>query len=179
MYYIQIADGALQTCEELKITSARLNYAANGIDTFDFAADSELTAAGIAFGTAIKVYDVALCIFIGEVLMIPSDEEVNSPGQKKYKASNYLNQLERVQYTQDINAYNVVAAEVQSFIDPRVVLGVTYPQTRITNAAQIAAVLDFAIAIKSVPITRDGTWPAGFTAPIDQKENIFCWDAIV
>ena len=179
MYYIQIAGGTLQTCEELLITSARLNYAANGIDTFDFAADSALTAAGIAFGTAVKVYDVALCIFIGEVLMVPSDEEVSSPGQKKYKASSYLNQLDRVQYTQDINAYNVIEAEVQPFIDPRVVLGLRYPDTRITNTAQIAAVLDFAHEIKGVPISRDVTWPAGFLAPIDQKENIFCWDAVV
>lgn len=179
MYYIQIAAGTLQTCEELKITSARVNYAANGIDSFDFAADSALTAAGIAFGTEIKVYDVALCVFIGEVLMIPSDEEASSPGQKRYKASSYLNQLDRVQYTQDINAYNIVAAEVQSYVDPRVVLGLTYPSTRITNAAQIAAVLDFASAIKGVPISRAVSWPAGFLAPLDQKENIFCWDAVV
>jgi len=178
MYYIQIAAGSLQTCEEIGITSARLTHIANGIDTFDFASDSALTAAGIAFGTAIKLYDVATCVFIGEVTDIPSDKEVAAPGQKRYKAKNFLNQLERIQYTQDISAYNATAAEVQTFVDPRVVLGVAYPAARITNTAQIAAVIDFAIAVKSVPLTR-GSFPVGFMCPVDQKENIFCWDAII
>lgn len=179
MYYIKIAAGSLQTLDEVGITAARLNYVANGVDSLDFAADSALTAAGIAFGTEIKIYDVATCIFIGEVTDIPSDASVSSVAQKRYKAKSYLNQLDRTQYTQDINAYNVSAAEVQSFIDPRVVLGVTYPSTRITNAAQLALVLDFAISVKSVPITRDATWPAGFICPIDEKEDISCWDAVV
>lgn len=179
MYYIKIASGVLQTPEELGITSASVNYKANGVDSFDFAADSALTAAGIAFGTEIKVYDVALCIFIGEVVSMPSDESIASPGQKRYQALSYLNQLDRTQYTQDISAYSSAALEVQTFIDPRVVLGVTYPSTRITNTVQIAAVLEFAIAIKSVPLSRDSTWPTGFLCPIDQKEDITCWDAIV
>jgi hypothetical protein len=179
MYYIQIAAGTLQTCEDLGITAARLNYVANGVDSLDFIADSALTAAGIAFGTAIKVYDTATCIFVGEVVDIPSDASSSSVAQKRYRAKSYLNQLDRTQYTQDINAYNITAAEVQSFIDPRVVLGVTYPSTRITNTAQLAAVLDFAISVKSVPVSRFATWPTGFLCPIDQKEDVSCWDAIV
>jgi hypothetical protein len=179
MYYIQIAAGTLQALEEVGITSASLLLKANGVDSFDFAADSALTAAGIAFGTEIKIYDVALCIFVGEVVSIPSDESAASPGQKRYQALSYLNQLDRTQYTQDINAYSTADSEVQSFIDPRVVLGVTYPGTRITNTAQVAAVLDFAISVKSIPISRDATWPTGFLCPIDQKEDISCWDAIV
>jgi len=179
MYYIQIAFGSLQTCEDLGITSAQLNYAANAVDTFDFSADSLLTAAGIAFGTELKVYDVATCVFVGEVTDIPSDASAGSVAQKKYKAKAYLNQLERIQYTQDINAYNLSEAEVQTFIDPRVVLGMRVSGTRISNTVQIADVLDFAVTVKSVPITRAVTWPAGFICPTDQKEDISCWDAIV
>lgn len=179
MYYIQIASGTLQTLEEVGITSANLSYKANGVDAFDFAADSALTAAGIAFGTEIKIYDVALCIFIGEVVTMPSDESASSPAQKRYQALSYTNQLDRIQYTQDISAYNVTAAEIQTFIDPRVVLGMRYPATRISNTAQIADVLDFAHTVKDVPLTRGGTWPTGFLCPIDQKEDVTCWDAII
>lgn len=181
MYYIQIATGSLQTCEEIGITSARVTYVANGIDFLDFAADSALTAAGIAFGTAIKLYDVGTCIFIGEVTDLPSDQEVSAPGQKKYKAKSLLNQLERMQYTQDINAYNVTAAEVQSFVDPRVVLGLVYPSTRITNAQQIDRIFLFAIVAKSWPGVTNGDAfsSGGFLVPLDQKENISCWDAVI
>jgi len=181
MYYIQIAAGSLQTCEQIGITSARVTYVANGIDYMDFAADSALTAAGIAFGTAIKLYDVGTCIFVGEVIDLPSDQELSSPGQKKYKAKSLLNQLERMQYTQDINAYNVTAAEVQSFVDPRVILGVRYPGTRIANAVQIGDIVSFAITVKGWFGVNNGEAfiSGGYLCPIDQKENISCWDAIV
>lgn len=181
MYYIQIATGSLQTCEEIGITSARVTYVANGIDYVDFAADSALTAAGIAFGTAIKLYDVGTCIFVGEVTDTPSDLEISSPGQKKYRAKSLLNQLERIQYTQDISAYNATAAEVQTFVDPRVVLGLVYPSTRITNAQQISRILDFAIISKGWIGSTNGEalTSGGFLVPLDQKENISCWDAIV
>jgi hypothetical protein len=181
MYYIKVADGALQTLKEVGITSAIITYVANGVDFMDFAADSALSAAGIAFGTEIKIYDVALCIFIGEVTDPNPDASASSVAQKKYRAKSYLNQLDRIQYTQDISAYDSAAEEpaVETFPDPRVVLGLTYPSTRITNTVQIALVLDFADTVKSVPISRDATWPAGFLCPLDQKENIFCWDAIV
>lgn len=181
MYYIKVADGALQTLEEVGITSAIITYVANGVDVMDFAADSALSAAGIAFGTEIKIYDVDLCIFIGEVTDIPSDSTAASVAQKKYRAKCYLNQLDRMQFTQDVSAYDTAAEPpaVDTFADPRVVLGLTYPSTRITNTVQIAVVLDFADTLKSVPISRDATWPTGFLCPMDQKEDITCWDAII
>jgi hypothetical protein len=181
MYYIKVADGLLQTMDEVGITSAVLNYVANGVDVLEFAADSALTAAGIAFGTEIKIYDVDLCIFIGEVTDIPSDSTAASTAQKKYRAKSYMNQLDRIQFTQDISAYDSAAVPpaVDTFADPRVVLGLTYPSTRITNTVQIAVVLDFADTLKSVPISRDATWPTGFLCPLDQKEDITCWDAII
>ena len=180
MYYIQIADGSLQTCEQIGITFAHMTYVANGIDHLDFAADSALTAAGIAFRTSIKLYDVGTCIFIGEVIDVPSDQEISSPGQKKYKAKSLLNQLERMQYTQDIEAYNVSSSEVQSFVDPRVVLGTRYPGTRITNTSQIMDVFTFAIIVKGSLIVPDSSiLDSGFLCPVDQKETISCWDAIV
>lgn len=179
MYYIQIAAGALQTLEEIGITSGSVSYKANGIDSFDFAADSALTAAGIAFGTEIKIYDVGTCIFIGEVTDIPSDASLSSPAQKRYTAKSLLNQLERMQFTQDINAYNVADAEIQTFVDPRVVLGY-YGATRITNAQQIYRILEFAIIAKGFYVSLNGdAFSGGFYCPLDQKENISCWDAIV
>ena len=179
MFYIQIASGSLQTLEEVGITSARLNYAANGVDSFEFQADSALTAAGIAFATEVKVYDVALCVFIGEITDTPSDASADSPARKSYRARSYLNRLDRIQYTQGISAYNAGETEFQTWPDPRVVLGMRYPATPVTNTVQIADVLDFAITYRAVPITRSGTWPAGFQCPIDQKEDISCWDAVV
>ena len=179
MYYVQIAEGSLQTCEQIGITSARMTYVANGIDYLDFAADSALTAAGVAFRTSIKLYDVGTCIFIGELIDVPSDQEISSPGQKKYKAKSLLNQLERIQYTQDIEAYNVSESEVQSFVDPRVLLGTRYPGTRITNTDQILDILSFAVIVNGVLIVPDSSIDGGFFCPADQKENISCWDAIV
>ena len=179
MYYIQIGTGTLQTLEELKITSARLDYVANGIDTFSFNLDSSLITDAIAFGAVIKVYDVATCIFIGEVTDIPSDESSSSPAQKRYKAKNYLNQLERIQFTQVMFAWNESAAEEQQTVDPRVVLGTTYPATRITNVMQLYYALELAYRL-GVPITLDGSFfVGGFYCPVDQKENISCWDVII
>lgn len=179
MFYLQIAAGSLQTLEAIGITSSSIKYLANGIDTLDFTVDSALTAAGIAYGTAIKLYDDATCIFIGEITDLPSDATASAPAQKYYTARSYLHRLTRSQYTQDISAFNPLAEETQDYIDPRVVLGLRYPASRITNTTQITDVLDFAISIKSVPVSRADTWPAGFLCPSDQKENISCWDAIV
>ena len=179
MYTIVINSGSPQTLEAVGITSARLDYAANGVDSFEFTADSALTAAGIAFAVEVKVYDGDACVFIGEITDTPSDAAADSPARKSYRARGYLNRLDRIQYTQDINAWNVSEAELQEFVDPRVVLGMRYPDTRVNNTAQIADVLDFAVSVKSVPVSRDATWPSGFLCPVDQKEDISCWDAVV
>jgi hypothetical protein len=177
MYYIQIGTGSLQTLEELKITSARVDYVANGIDSFSFMVDSGLDVEGLAFGAVIKVYDMATCIFIGEVTDIPADESASSPAQKQYKARNFLSQLERMQFTQTMFAWN--GSEQAQFEDPRVLLGTTYPGTRITNVAQLYYALELAYG-RGVPIVLSGSdFTGGFICPIDQKENISCWDVVI
>ena len=180
-YTIQIDAGAQQTPATLGVMSARLTLVANGFDSLDLEVDAALDASAVfAVGSKITLRDGSTVRFVGEVIDDPRASTASEGPTHRYRVMSYLARLERVTFGQDTEVYSGDPAALGSVYDPQVTLGQDADGDRCTTAAQIAAVLDFAVAAKSVPLSYVAlTWPAGFEAPFDQRENCSCWEAIV
>jgi hypothetical protein len=180
-YTIQINAGAQQTPAALGVMTARLTLVANGFNSLDLDVDAALDSAAVfAVGAKITLRDGATIRFVGEVIDDPRESTATDGPTHRYRVLCYLARLERYTFGQSTKVYFGSPAALGTVYDPQVTLGQDAAGTRCTAAAQIAAILTFASSVKSVPISFvSGTWPAGFQAPLDQRENCSCWEAIV
>jgi hypothetical protein len=180
-YTIQINAGAQQTPAALGVMSARLSLVAAGFNSLDLEVDAALDATAVfAVGAKITLRDGTTIRFIGEVIDDPRASTATDGPTHRYRVLCYLARLERYTFGQSTKVYYGDPAALGTVYDPCITLGQDAAGTRCTTTAQIAAILDFAVSIKSVPISYvSETWPAGFQAPLDQRENCSCWESIV
>lgn len=185
-YYLSIASGTRQSLATLNITDASVTYVANGFDTLEFAVTAAVNASLYAYGTTVSLWTAAsggTCLFIGEITGSGLGIDTGSGSMRQYTAKSLLNRLELIQYTQSVNAYNEASTPtIASFADPCVILGrlAVSPYTRGTTGQVIAAVLAFAANKRSLDISVDSAVATrGSQPPLDQRENISCWEAIV
>lgn len=181
-YTLSLNDGAKQTLAALSIEGGVLTRNANAFDSLTLSIDAEFIAAGIlAVKDKVTLWDGDTCRFIGEVLKLPRDATATDGPQLSYVVSSYLSRLERTTFTQDVNAVSGDPPALGLLPDAAVVLGraSARPFVRCTASVQIAKVLDFLVSL-GAPLSYDSeTWPAGFEVPLDQRENIWCWEAVV
>jgi hypothetical protein len=170
MTYTLSIGGAPKPLGEYAIGSATLTLRANGFDTLDFAADSDLRLSAIAHGTEVRLYGGGACVFIGEITGLPGVVSKDSAPEVRYTATSYLARLDKLQYCQKNDARKPDGTE-SAFVEPSVILG-----RDMTNAAQIHDVLSYASAY--APVSPGASWPGGYDIRPDAKDNITCWDAI-
>lgn len=180
-YTLQINSGGQQSLATLGVTAATLSLRANDFDSLTLTVDADLSAAPVfAPGDTITLRDGATVRFIGFVDDDPRSASAEEGPTHTYTALSHLAKLERFNFGQQTQAYFGTPAALGNVWDPLVTLGQDNSGTRCTITAQIGAIVDFAISQKSIPISRDpGGWPPGFLAPLDQRENITCWEAII
>ncbi len=179
-YTIQIGTGSAVAPAALGVTGGDLTYRANGFDSLEIDVAADLDAAAVFADKAkVTLRQGSAIVFVGEVVIDPRTTVVDGPSHH-YSILSYLARLDRHNFGQKTKVYSGSPAALGEVWDPLVTLGQDADGARCTAAAQIAAVLDFAAAEKGVPVSYvAGTWPAGFQAPLDQRENIPCWEAIV
>ena len=182
-YYLNIGNDDRRTLAYLKISNANLEYRANGFDELTFTRDVAVTASPEAYGTAISLWTAESggeCLFVGEV----SDAQILGDTAEgivhSYTCRSLLARLETLQYTQAASAYNDASTpSVASFQEPKVVLGMS-GSTRRTSGQQIADILNYAKNQCGLSLTIDSSVSsAGSQFPLDQRENISCWEGVV
>lgn len=182
-YYLKIGSDDRRTLADLKIANAHLEYRANGFDELTFTRDVAVTASPGAYGTAISLWTAASggdCLFVGEV----SDAQILGDTDEgivhSYICRSLLARLETLQYTQAASAYNDASTpSVASFQEPKVVLGMS-GSTRRTSGQQIADILNYAKNQCGLSLMIDSSVSsAGSQFPLDQRENISCWEGVV
>ncbi len=180
-YTIQIDAGTPASLASLGVMSGWLSLVANGFDSLDLEIDASLDAAAVfASASKLTLRDGSTIRFVGEVIDDPRESTATEGPTHRYRVLSYLARLEHITFGQDTKVYRGDPAALGNVYDPLVTLGQDADGVRCTTAAQIAAVIDFAVLHKSVPLTYvSETWPAGFEAPLDQRENCSCWEAIV
>lgn len=184
-YYLKIGSDDRRTLADLKIANAHLEYRANGFDELTFTRDVAVTASPEAYGTAISLWTAVSggdCLFVGEV----SDAQILGDTDEgivhSYTCRSLLARLETLQYTQAASAYNDASTpSVASFQEPKVVLGMS-GSTRRTTGQQIADILNYAKSYCGFEVEDSGVHSvaaAGSQFPLDQRENISCWEGVV
>ena len=184
-YYLKIGSDDRRTLAYLKIANAHLEYRANGFDELTFTRDVAVTASPEAYGTAISLWTAQSggdCLFVGEV----SDAQILGDTDEgivhSYTCRSLLARLETLQYTQTASAFNEASTpSADSFDEPKVVLGMS-GSTRRTSGQQIADILNYAKNYCGFVVEDSGVGSvaaAGSEFPLDQRENISCWEGIV
>ena len=182
-YYLKIGSDSRRTLAYLKVSDARLEYRANGFDELTFRRDVAVDATPNSYGTGVELWTAesgGSCLFVGEVsdaqLLGDTDEGI----VHSYTCHNLLARLETLQYTQAASAYNEASTpSIASFQEPKVVLGMS-GSTRRTSGQQIADILGYAITQCGLALTVDSSVAAaGSQFPLDQRENISCWEGVV
>jgi hypothetical protein len=176
--YISVDDGAnWATFATAGIVSATLTLRATGDDQIAWSVDPATwaSAAGYAAGAKVCFKQDNTVFFVGRLGPIPR----NATGQNhnlSYIAYGPWARLEKITYGQQWTLRAADNTEV-SLTKPRVVLGqVPSTSAHRSTGAEIAAVIDFAIA-KGIPILK-GTIDTGPTMPFDEQIMLRAADAI-
>ena len=170
MSYAISIGGDTRPLDKYSVTEATLTLRANDFDTLEFSTDTNLNLDAYPYGTEVKAFRDGVCVFVGEITSLPGSVVADGVPEVMYTATGYLSRLEKIQYCQETTAIDANGKE-GTFIEPSVTLG-----RKMTNAAQIKAILDFASS--RAPVSAFATWPGGYNIPPDTKSNISCWDAI-
>lgn len=180
-YTIQIGEGSPQTLAALGVTGANLTLRANAFDSLSLTVDADLDAAAVfAPGAEVILRDGSTIRFIGFVDDAPRDGSASEGPAHFYTVLSYLAKLERFNFGQSTKVYHGDPPALGTVWDPQITLGQDADGARCDTAAQIAAIVAYAAAVKSVPVAVDAvTWPATFQAPLDQRENCPCWEAVI
>ncbi len=182
-YWLEIGTDPARTLADLKISNANLEYRANGFDELTFVRDAAVTDTPWNYGTTVRLWTAASggdCLFVGEV----SDAQILGDTDEgivhSYTCRSLLARLETLQYTQAASAYNEASTpSVSSFQEPKVVLGMS-GSTRRTSGQQIADILGYAVNQCGLSLSVDSSVSsAGSQFPLDQRENISCWEGVV
>ncbi len=182
-FYLKIGSADRESLASLKIPAAHVSYRANGFDELSFERDVAVDASPYAYGTAIQLWDAATggnCRFVGEVVDAQILGDTETGIVHSYTCKNLLARLETLQYTQSVSAYGENDTTTpSSFQEAKVVLGMS-GSTRRTTGQQIADVLNYAVNLCGLALSIDSSVAAaGSQFPLDQRENISCWEAVV
>jgi hypothetical protein len=181
-WLIKLNAGTPATLASLGVTRCVLHLVANGADSLEWTVEEDY-AADPAFPNASKVCLIRrdgatdVCWFVGWVESIPRQTAGGGPESISYRAGGPSARLARTEYAQQWKVITEDDGTAALAYEPRVILGENQAGTRRTTGGQIGDVVAFAAA-RGIPIVA-GTVAAGLTAPLDEKENVTCWDAII
>lgn len=181
-YYLEI-DGDRRALAGMAVAGCRLSLRANGFDELAFERDAAADEALIPHGSPVSLWTEALggdCLFAGEVAAARILGDTGTGVVHSYACRNPLARLEAIQYVQPSAAWDADGGLAPAtFQDARVVLGMS-GSTRRTAGEQIADILGYARGLCGLPIEIDpSVSAAGSEFPLDQRENVSCWEAIV
>lgn len=163
------------------VTSCVLTLRANGEDSLVFTQSEDwLAAPAWPYGSKVTLISreggADTIRFIGTVESIPRQAAGGGPQSISYTALNAAHALMLCDYSQQWHYTN--SSGVDSVItEPTVVLGEDNDGNRLTSGGVIAHVAAYAVT-RGVSMAV-GTVTAGVTVPLDERDNIKCWDAIV
>lgn len=163
------------------VVSCVLTLRANGVDSLDFVQGEDWIAAPAwPFGTAVSLISsdgvTNTVRFVGTVESIPRQASGGGPQAIRYTALNAAHGLRLCDYSQQWH-YTSDAGADTVIVEPTVVLGEDDSGTRLSSGQVIAHVAAYAVT-RGVSLTV-GTVDAGVAVPLDERDNITCWDAIV
>lgn len=180
-WLIQKDSEAAVALDAAGVTSCVLTLRANGVDQLDFTQGEDwLASPAWPFGSKVTLISRAgqtdTIRFVGTVESIPRQASGGGPQAIRYTALNAAHALMLCDYSQEWHYTN--SSGVDSVItEPTVVLGEDNSGVRLASGGVIAHVAAYAVA-RGVPMAV-GTVAAGVTVPLDERDNIRCWDAIV
>jgi len=163
------------------VTSCVLTLRANGVDQLDFTQGEDwLASPAWPYGSKVTLISrengTDTIRFVGTVESIPRQAQGEGPQEIRYTALNAAHGLMLCDYSQEWHYTTDTGADAV-IVEPTVVLGENDAGERLTSGGVIAHVAAYAVA-RGVPIAV-GTIAAGVTVPLDERDNIRCWDAIV
>lgn len=177
-YTLQINDGSQHTLHTLGVIDAQLTLNVNAWDTLDLTIDATLPAAAtFTIGDRITLRDDSTIRYVGEVITDPRAATATTAPHHTYHTASYLARLDRISYTQSTKVY--VAAAETTILDPTVILGQDASGNRCTNVQQIRDVITYAATERGVPIEWPDDVTTGYQCPLDQRDTITCWEAII
>ena len=163
------------------VSECSLGKRANGVDVLAFTVEGDYAAdPAFPFGSRVALIRresaTDVCVFVGDVRSIPRQAEGGAAETLGYEVEGPSAALQRSDYAQQWKIITADDGEPADAYEPRVILGENAAGARITTGAQISAVVAFA-ASRGVAVAV-GTIDAGISAPLDERENVSCWDAI-
>lgn len=175
-YYISANATDWTTFASAGIVQCQLTLSAMATDRLTFAIDPTTWTAAATYATGATLYFKrdSTVFFVGRVAEVPR-EATGTQHTLSYLVQGPWARLEGVAYGQTWKLRGTDHIEVD-IVKPRVVLGQNNAGAQITNGAQIAAVIDYAIA-RGIPILK-GTVDAGIAMPYDEQRQLSCADAV-
>lgn len=175
---IQINDGEANTFAAEGLSQLFIRRMAAGISTATFAAVAQTAltdAYKYAHGATAIIRYGATRRFYGRIVTLPRQGDAQSESVQ-YTVADPWWYLERITYMQTWKIYDETGEELVNAVKSRVVLYQDADGERMTAGAQVADVIDWAIA-KGAPIQK-GAIEAGVALPYDERDNLSCTDAI-
>lgn len=193
-----VIGGVSGTLADWGVSRGSVRFVANGFDSLalDISPDAaagklaELAGQGAALdsvqhGTAVSLRrgsdTASATVFAGFVDVMELVADTASGLLQRYTVRNVLARLEKTPYTWAKSAYTAEGVEA-TFNDSCVILGQVSSanKARLTTGGQIAQILSYAKAKWSLGyVVHEDVASCGFQFPLDQRENITCWDGIV
>lgn len=180
-WYIKKNAEAAVTLDAAGISACLLTLRANGVDSLEFTQGADwLAAPAWPFGTKVSLIsrdgETDTVRFVGTVETIPRQAQGGGPQAITYTAYCPAYDLQLCDYSQQWH-YTSDAGVDTVITEPTVVLGENDAGDRLSSGGVIAHVAAYAVT-RGVPMSV-GTVAAGVTVPLDERDNIRCWDAIV
>ena len=173
------------TLASLGVTSCVPGLKANGVDSITFVQSNDWLAAPLwTYGTKIALIQrtvdggvtTDVCRFVGTVEGIPRAAQGAGEHALSYTAFNAAYDLQRCDYEQEWT-YTKEDGTTAQIYEPTVVIGEDNNGVRLTSGQVIGHVAAYAIS-RGVQIDL-GTINPGVAIPLDERDNIKCWNAIV
>jgi hypothetical protein len=176
-FYISANGSTWSTFASAGIVQCQVTLRATGADTLAFSIDPTTWTAAATYATGATLYFKmdSTVFFVGRVSEVPRDA-TGVQHRLSYTVLGPWARLENIAYGQTWKLRRASDNEEVDVVKPRVVLGQDNAGAQITNGAQIAAVIDYAIA-RGIPILK-GTVDAGIAMPYDEQRQLSCADAI-
>ena len=179
------ADGSVWVlCSTAGICNPVLTLRTNGVDELawtmpgDFLADPAYAYAStiyLARGVTTAGVTTYTCKFVGRIISIPR-QGASASEMLTFKAAGAWWWLDQVTYSQQWQTMRNTDNALINLNIPRVVLGQNNAGVKVDAGAQIAAVIDWAVA-QGAPIVK-GTVDTLATLPYSEHTNLRCADAI-
>lgn len=167
------------------VTACVLSLKANGVDSLTFVQSHDWVAAPAwPFGSTVALIRRTVdgevttdrCFFVGKVESIPRQSQGGGSQDIRYTALGPAYALQLCDYSQEWT-YTADDGTTAQIYEPTVVLGEDNNGLRLTSGGVINHAASYAVA-RGVQIDI-GTIAAGVTVPLDERDNIKVWDAVV